>query len=133
MNDNEQNISSNFVRFHPFWCWTISLLLLSQISNSRLKFWFWPFRVWIWGRIFICVQPFKEQAVSNLDRSMHRSLWVYVAHSSFIEGLHTTKNAASGDAKIQHRYYRVANMVENLKSWSVIRNINFKMQKTNIF
>jgi hypothetical protein len=30
--------------------------------------------------------------VSNLDRSMHRSLWVLVAHSSFIEGSHTTKN-----------------------------------------
>jgi hypothetical protein len=28
------------------------------------------------GRIFICVQPFYERAVSDLDRSMNRSLWV---------------------------------------------------------
>jgi hypothetical protein len=28
------------------------------------------------GRIFSRVQPFYERAVSNLDRSMHRSLWV---------------------------------------------------------
>jgi hypothetical protein len=34
--------------------------------------------------------------MSNLNRSMHRSLWVSVAHSSFIEGSHTTKNIASG-------------------------------------
>jgi hypothetical protein len=47
------------------------------------------------GRIFSCVRPFYEQAVSNHDRSMHRSLWAYVAHSSFIEGSHTTKNTAS--------------------------------------
>ncbi len=36
-----------------------------------------------------------EQAVSNLDRSMHISLWVLVAHTSFIEGSITTKNTAS--------------------------------------
>jgi hypothetical protein len=28
------------------------------------------------GRIFSHVRPFYERAVSNLDRSMHRSLWV---------------------------------------------------------
>jgi hypothetical protein len=33
--------------------------------------------------------------VSDLDRAMHRSLWVLVAHISFIEGSHTTKNTAS--------------------------------------
>ncbi len=27
------------------------------------------------GRIFSCVPPFYEQVVSDLDRSMHRSLW----------------------------------------------------------
>ncbi len=37
------------------------------------------------------MQPFYERAVSNLDRSVHRSLWVSVAHSSFIEGSHMTK------------------------------------------
>ncbi len=30
--------------------------------------------------------------MSDLDRSMHRSLLVKVAHSSFMEGSHTTKN-----------------------------------------
>jgi hypothetical protein len=43
------------------------------------------------GSIFSCVRPFYEWAVSGLDRSMHRSLYVYVAHSSLIEGSHTTK------------------------------------------
>jgi hypothetical protein len=33
--------------------------------------------------------------VSDLDRFMNISLWVQVAHSSFIEGSHTTKNTAS--------------------------------------
>jgi hypothetical protein len=28
------------------------------------------------GRIFSHVRPFYERAVSDLDRSMHRSLWV---------------------------------------------------------
>jgi hypothetical protein len=39
--------------------------------------------------------PFYERAVSDLERYMHRSLWVKVAQSSFIEGSHTTKNTAS--------------------------------------
>ncbi len=46
------------------------------------------------GRIFSHVRPFYERAVSDLDRAMNRSLWVLVTHSSFIEGLLTTKNAA---------------------------------------
>ncbi len=50
------------------------------------------------GRIFSRVWPFYEQAVSDLDKYMHRSLWVSVAHSSFIEGSLTTKNTASGQA-----------------------------------
>jgi hypothetical protein len=48
------------------------------------------------GSIFSHVRPFYVQAVSDLDRSMHRSLWVYVAHNSFIEGSHRIKNMASG-------------------------------------
>ncbi len=44
--------------------------------------------------IFSHVRPFYEQAVSNLDRSLHRSLLVLVAHSLFIEGAHTTKSTA---------------------------------------
>jgi hypothetical protein len=50
------------------------------------------------GRIFsrvTHVRPFYERAVSDLDRSMDRSLWVLVVHSIFIEGSHTTKNMAS--------------------------------------
>ncbi len=46
------------------------------------------------GHIFSHVRPFYEQAVSYLGRSIHRSLWVQVAHSSFIEGLLMTKNTA---------------------------------------
>ncbi len=47
------------------------------------------------GRIFSHVSPFYERAVSDLDpqRSMLRP--GQVAHSSFIEGSHTTKNMAS--------------------------------------
>ncbi len=52
-------------------------------------------KVWFLRQYFSCVQPFYERAVSNLDSSLHISLWVQVAHSSFIEGLHTTKNMAS--------------------------------------
>jgi hypothetical protein len=52
------------------------------------------------GCIFSCVQPFYGRVVSNLDRSVHRSLWVLVAHSSFIEGSLTTKNTASGHFKL---------------------------------
>ncbi len=44
------------------------------------------------GRIFSGVRPFYEQVVSDLGRSRHRSLWVQVTHSSFIEGSHMTKN-----------------------------------------
>ncbi len=32
--------------------------------------------------------------MSDLDRFMHISLWVYIAHSSFIKGSLTTKNTA---------------------------------------
>ncbi len=48
-----------------------------------------------WGHIFNHVRPFYQWVVSDLDRSMHRSLLVYVTHSLFIEGTHTTKNTAS--------------------------------------
>ncbi len=48
------------------------------------------------GRIFSRVRPSYEQAVSDLDRSMHISLWFQVTHSSFIKGSHTTKNMFSG-------------------------------------
>ncbi len=48
-----------------------------------------------WGCIFNCVRPSYKWAMSDLDRSMYISLWVYVAHSLFIEGSHTSKNIAS--------------------------------------
>jgi hypothetical protein len=47
------------------------------------------------GHTFSRVQPFYEWAMSDLDKSMHISLWVKVAHTSFIEGSHMTKNTAS--------------------------------------
>ncbi len=28
------------------------------------------------GHIFSCVRPFYERVVSDLDKSMHRSLWI---------------------------------------------------------
>jgi hypothetical protein len=40
--------------------------------------------------------PSYERAVSDQDRSMHISLWVYVTHSLFIEWSHMTKNTAFG-------------------------------------
>ncbi len=49
------------------------------------------------AHIFSCVRPFYERAVSDLDRSIHRSLWVQVAHRSFIEGSPMTKNTAPGE------------------------------------
>jgi hypothetical protein len=36
-----------------------------------------------------------ERRGVNDNRFMHRSLWVKVAHSSFIEGSHMTKNTTS--------------------------------------
>ncbi len=72
-------------------------------SPSSRSFSLYKIIVWMFGsdkhsrgRIFSHVRPLYEWAVSDLDRSMHRSLWVLVAHSSFIEGCHMTKNTASG-------------------------------------
>ncbi len=58
--------------------------------STQLCWWLKP-----WGCIFSHVRPFYERAVSDLDRSMHRSLCVQAAHSSFIEGWHMAKNMAS--------------------------------------
>ncbi len=47
--------------------------------------------------------------MSDVDRSMHISLWALVAHSSFIEGSHTTKNTASAhiitNAELSHKSF----------------------------
>ncbi len=61
--------------------------LFEQVSNPSIS--------GSWGRIFSCVQTPYERAVSELDRSIHTSLWASVAHNSFIEGSHTNKNTAS--------------------------------------
>ena len=53
--------------------------------------------------------------MSDLDRSLHVSLWVYVAHSSFIEGSHTTKNTASGS------WVSVLNLIKILQKKSGTR------------
>jgi hypothetical protein len=45
--------------------------------------------------IFNRIQPSYDRAVSDLDRSMNISLWVWVAHSSFTEGSYMTKHTAS--------------------------------------
>ncbi len=52
-------------------------------------------KILIRGYIFSRVRPFYERAVSDLDKSMHRYLWAWVTHGSFIEGLHMTKNTAT--------------------------------------
>jgi len=52
------------------------------------------------------VQPFYEGAVSDLDRSMHRSLWVYFAHGSLIEGSDMTKNMVSGLITVNVEAYK---------------------------
>jgi hypothetical protein len=65
--------------------------LLQTVQGGAWKILWKQFR----GRIFSCVWPFYERAVSDLDpkRSIHRP--VQVAHRLFIEGSHTTKNMAS--------------------------------------
>ncbi len=73
---------SNLSLTEPFW-------------NGEIFFWKTNSE-FSWGRIFSRVRPAYERAVSDLDRSMHISLWVWVAHSLFIEGSHMTKNTASG-------------------------------------
>ncbi len=77
------------------------------------------------GSIFSHVRPFYEQAVSDLDRSMHRSLWVQVAHNSFIEGSHATKNTASENSGNKNVLLREAVYPLNL---SKIDNCSFKQK-----
>ncbi len=45
---------------------------------------------------------------------MHGSLWVYVAHSSFIEGSYMTKNTASGLTFYDLFYLLVNNEVQKV-------------------
>jgi hypothetical protein len=58
------------------------------------------------GRIFSRVSPSYEWAVSNLDRPMLKTLWVYVTVSLFIRVSHTTKNTASGFAPHSRKTYK---------------------------
>jgi hypothetical protein len=73
------------------WLWTPNLEIKPNCSAKEKCQWKKPEAV-----IFCSVRSFYDQAMSNLDRSMHRSLWIWVTHSSFIEGSHMTKNTASG-------------------------------------
>ncbi len=69
------------------------------------------------GCSFSHVRPFYERAESNLNpcRSMHKS--VQVAHSSFIEGSHTTKNTASVFVIIflKHNLFRKIGITKRLE------------------
>ncbi len=74
---------------------TLATFVSETVSNMRPSPWaMWQYLPW--GQNFSRVRPFYEWAMSKLDRYMHRYLWVEVAHSSFIEGSHTTKNTAFG-------------------------------------
>jgi hypothetical protein len=96
-----QNLCSHFFypHKHPFLNTCIHTFGEDTLHSCAVVF---PGREGGWdtgvcrGRIFSCLQPSYEQAVSNLDRSMNISLWVSVAHSAFTEGSHMTKNMASG-------------------------------------
>ncbi len=47
--------------------------------------------------VFLVVRdPSLNEFLRDLDRYMHITLWVQVAHRFFIEGFHMTKNTASG-------------------------------------
>jgi hypothetical protein len=57
--------------------------------------------------VFLVVcDPFYERTVSDLGRSMNRSLWIYATDSSFIEGSCTTKNTASACIFTTHHILR---------------------------
>ena len=85
------------------------------------------------------MRPFYEQAVNNVDRSMHRSLLVLVAHSSFIEGLHATKNMASGGSgRIQTPVLRIVNGViyhcattADHSGWYIKSDLSLKIDHVN--
>ncbi len=67
-----------FNKLVPGSCFGISaisvskLYLLRGFQKSNHILYKYIFR----GRIFSCMQPYHERAVSNLDRPMHISLWV---------------------------------------------------------
>jgi hypothetical protein len=69
------------------------------------------------GCIFSCVRPFYERAVSDLGPS--RSM---VAHSSFIEGLHTKKYSLCSIAKL-------LNVQTNLKRRCISKSAFFSCEK----
>ncbi len=76
------------------------------------------------GHIFSHVRPSYEQAVSDLDRSMHTSVRVQVAHSLFIEGSLMTKNTASGQkVKKIKSVIKVSQMAPfTCKLWPLLTN-----------
>ncbi len=56
--------------------------------------------------------------MSNSDRSMQRSLWVQVTHSSFIEGSQITKNMASEEPRDQGEQGEHLEHLEHKEQWS---------------
>jgi hypothetical protein len=70
-------------------------------------------RVGCRGHIFSCVQPFYERAVSDLKRSLQRSLWVWVTHSSFLEGSHMTKIQPLVSAGLAQSSQTVISLLKN--------------------
>ena len=116
---NLSNFQSTFVQFstNSFLIFMFLISIFNFLSHKALLWW-----VKSRGQIFSHVRPFYERAVSNLDRSMHRSLWVYVAHSLFIEGLHMTKNMASELLSLWNKLLLVSPCKKSLfmlatKSW----------------
>jgi hypothetical protein len=65
----EYRCFSGTIYFNIFFVLTLLWLFLAGLYSL-----FWNLQTR--GHIFSHVRPFYEQAVSNLDRSMHRSLWV---------------------------------------------------------
>jgi hypothetical protein len=88
--NNKKKLKLQWVSFRKHQWPEAVFLVVSSLDLSR-------------GHIFSPLQSFYEWAVSNLDsqRSMHKP--VLVAHSSFIEWSHMTKNTALGCSQLVHR------------------------------
>jgi len=98
-----------------------SSLFVEQVSNPSIS--------GSWGRIFSCVRPSYERAVSYLDRSMHISLWTSVAHNSFIEGSHTNKNTASESIVLPLRHKNLKTRESTSVAFLFIQKIDSYLKK----
>jgi hypothetical protein len=58
------------------------MFILQQVAAYVSNSWPCPLSNWskwtkiVRGKIYSLVRPFYERAVGDLDRSMHRSLWI---------------------------------------------------------